>query len=66
MGIFDDAKNKATEAAQDGKLDDHLDKTEDFAKDKVGEEHHDKVDGARDKIDGALGSNNDDNKEEDR
>ncbi|MDN5903344.1 Rv0909 family putative TA system antitoxin [Corynebacterium casei] len=66
MGIFDDAKNKATEAAQDGKLDDHLDKAEDFAKDKVGEEHHDKVDGARDKIDGALGSNNDDNKEEDR
>lgn len=66
MGIFDDAKNKATEAAQDGKLDDHLDKAEDFAKDKVGEEHHDKVDSARDQIDGALGSNNNDDNEENR
>ena len=62
MGIFDEAKNKATEAAKDGKLDEHLDKSEDFAKDKVGKEHHDKIDSARDKIDGALGSENDDNK----
>ncbi|WP_279192582.1 Rv0909 family putative TA system antitoxin [Corynebacterium stationis] len=59
MGIFDDAKNKASEAAKDGKLDEHLDKAEDFAKDKVGEEHADKVDTARDKIDDALGSNDD-------
>ncbi len=59
MGIFDEAKNKASEAAKDGKLDEHLDKGEDFAKDKVGEEHADKVDTARDKIDGALGSNDD-------
>lgn len=59
MGIFDDAKNKASEAAKDGKLDEHLDKGEDFAKDKVGEEHADKVDTARDKIDDALGSNDD-------
>ncbi|MFH0410628.1 antitoxin [Corynebacterium sp. L4756] len=67
MGIFDEAKNKATEAAQDGKLDGHLDKAEDFAKDKVGEEHHDKVDSARDKIDGALGSdNNDDERNEEK
>lgn len=59
MGIFDEAKNKASEAAKDGKLDEHLDKGEDFAKDKVGEEHADKVDTARDKIDDALGSNED-------
>ncbi|WP_191372953.1 Rv0909 family putative TA system antitoxin [Corynebacterium stationis] len=59
MGIFDEAKNKASEAAKDGKLDEHLDKGEDFAKDKVGEEHADKVDTARDKIDDALGSNDD-------
>ncbi|OAH27304.1 histone [Corynebacterium stationis] len=59
MGIFDDAKNKASEAAKDGKFDEHLDKGEDFAKDKVGEEHADKVDTARDKIDDALGSNDD-------
>lgn len=59
MGIFDEAKNKASEAAKDGKLDEHLDKAEDFAKDKVGEEHADKVDTARDKIDDALGSNDD-------
>lgn len=59
MGIFDEAKNKASEAAKVGKLDEHLDKGEDFAKDKVGEEHADKVDTARDKIDDALGSNDD-------
>lgn len=59
MGIFDEAKNKASEAAKDGKLDEHLDKGEDFVKDKVGEEHADKVDTARDKIDDALGSNDD-------
>lgn len=57
MGIFDKAKDKASEAAQDGKLDEHLDKAEDTAKDKVGEEHADKVDTARDKLDDALGSN---------
>ena len=59
MGIFDEAKNKASEAAKDGKLDEHLDKGEDFAKDKVGEEHADKVDTARDKIADTLGSNDD-------
>ena len=59
MGIFDEAKNKASEAAKDGKLDEHLDKGEEFAKDTVGEEHADKVDTARDKIDDALGSNDD-------
>lgn len=59
MGIFDEAKNKVSEAAKDGKLDEHLDKGEDFAKDKVGEEHADKVDTARDKIDDTLGSNDD-------
>ena len=59
MGIFDEAKNKASEAAKDGKLDEHLDKGEDFAKDKVGEEHADKVDTARDKIDDTLGSKDD-------
>ena len=59
MGIFDEAKNKASEAAKDGKLDEHLDKGEDFAKGKVGEEHADKVDTARAKIDDALGSNAD-------
>ncbi|NME90021.1 Rv0909 family putative TA system antitoxin [Corynebacterium stationis] len=36
-----------------------MDKGEDFVKDKVGEEHADKVDTARDKIDDALGSNDD-------
>ena len=59
MGILDEAKNKVSEAAKDGKLDEHLDKGEDFVKDKVGEEHADKVDTARDKIDDALGSNDD-------
>ncbi|APT94961.1 histone [Corynebacterium stationis] len=59
MGIFDEAKNKASETAKDGKLDEHLDKGEGFAKDKVGEEHADKVDTARDKIDDTLGSNDD-------
>lgn len=59
MGIFDEAKNKAAEAAKERKLDEHLDKGEDFAKDKVGEEHADRVDAARDKIDDTLGSNDD-------
>ena len=59
MGIFDEAKNKASEAAKDGKLDEHLDKGEDFAKDKVREDHADNVATARDKIDDTLGSNDD-------
>ena len=41
MGIFDEAKNKASEAAKDGSST-ALDK-EDFAKDKVGEEHADRL-----------------------
>lgn len=64
MGIFDNAKDKISDAAQDGKLDGHLDKAQDMAKDRVGEDHHDKVDSAREQIDERLGSNNDENEEE--
>ena len=61
MGIFDSAKDKATEFAQDnpGKLDQGVEKAGDFADDKTGGQHADKIDKGQDfaseKIDGAFG-----------
>ena len=59
MGIFDKAKEalnseKGEEVTKEG-----LDKAEDFAKDKLGEDKADQVDKARDVIDYKLGTNND-------
>lgn len=59
MGIFDKAKEalnseKGEEVTKEG-----LDKAEDFAKDKLGEDKADQVDKARDAIDEKLGTNND-------
>ncbi|HIW95977.1 MAG TPA: antitoxin [Candidatus Corynebacterium gallistercoris] len=51
MGIMDKAKEFAND---DDKRNEALDKAEQFAKDKAGEEHHDKVDKARDAIDDKL------------
>ena len=61
MGIFDSAKDKASEFAQDNpdKLDQGVDKAGDFANDKTGGEHSDQIDKgkdfANDKLDGAFG-----------
>ncbi|MBK4140890.1 antitoxin [Corynebacterium macginleyi] len=59
MGIFDKAKEalnseKGEEVTKEG-----LDKAEDFAKDKLGEDKADQVDKARDAIDDKLGTNTD-------
>lgn len=59
MGIMDKAKDalnsdKGRDAANQG-----LDKAEDAANQKFGEEHADKVSGARDKAEEQLGLNND-------
>lgn len=59
MGIFDKAKEalnseKGEEVTKEG-----LDKAEEFAKDKLGDDKADQVDKARDAIDDKLGTNND-------
>lgn len=63
MGIFDKAKEalnseKGEEVTKEG-----LDKAENFAKDKLGEDKADQVDKARDAIDDKLGTNNDGDEE---
>ena len=61
MGIFDSAKDKASEFAQDNpdKLDQGVEKAGDFADDKTGGQHADQIDKGQDlaheKLDGALG-----------
>ena len=61
MGIFDSAKDKAGEFAQDNpdKLDQGVDKAGDFADDKTGGQHADQIDKGQDfaneKLDGAFG-----------
>lgn len=59
MGIFDKAKEalnseKGEEVTKEG-----LDKAEEFAKDKLGDDKADQVDKARDAIDDKLGTNDD-------
>ena len=61
MGIFDSAKDTASEFAQDNpdKLDQGVEKVGDFADDKTGGQHADQIDKGQDfaneKLDGAFG-----------
>ena len=61
MGIFDSAKDKASEFAQDNpdKLDQGVEKAGDFADDKTGGQHADQIDKGQDfaneELDGAFG-----------
>ena len=54
MGIFDKAKEFVNDEEKRNQL---LDKGEQLAKDKLGEEHADKIDKARGAIDDKLGGN---------
>ncbi|MGV0354085.1 antitoxin [Corynebacterium confusum] len=65
MGLMDKAKDalnsdKGKEATSQG-----LDKAEDFAKDKLGEDKSDQISDVRGKVEDRLGTGNDDNKGED-
>lgn len=61
MGIFDSAKDKASDFAEQNpdKLDQGVEKAGDFADDKTGGQHADQIDKGQDfaneKLDGAFG-----------
>ena len=57
MGIFDSAKDKASEFAQDNpdKLDQGVEKAGDFADDKPGGQHADQIDKGQDALKDKLG-----------
>lgn len=59
MGIFDKAKEALNSEKGQEVTNEGLDKAEDFAKDKLGEDKADQVDKAREVIDDKLGTNND-------
>lgn len=61
---FDDALNKAKDFAKDNpdKVDKGLDSASDQAKSRVGDEHHDKIDGAGDTARDRLGLGDQDDK----
>lgn len=61
---FDDALNKAKDFAKDNpdKVDKGLDSASDQAKSRVGDEHHDKIDGAGDSARDHLGLGGQDDK----
>lgn len=62
MGIFDEAKNKATEFlnsdAGEQKSDELLDKAADAAKGLLGEDKADQINKVRDAVDERIGNNN--------
>ncbi|WP_080795821.1 Rv0909 family putative TA system antitoxin [Corynebacterium pacaense] len=62
MGVFDDAKAKATEFLNsdqaEQKSDEILDKVSEFAKDKLGADKAGQIDAVRDKLDEQIGKNN--------
>lgn len=63
MGIFDKAKEALNSEKGEKVTKEGLDKAENFAKDKLGEDKADQVDKARDAIDDKLGTNNDGDEE---
>ena len=56
MGMMDDMKNKARDAIEKNrdKIDDGIQKAAEFAKDKAGSQHADKIDQMVDRGQGAL------------
>ena len=62
MGLFDSAKDKATEFANDNpdKVKDGIDKGGDFVDDKTGDKYSDQIDKGQDAVSGRLGGGGND------
>lgn len=56
MGFLDDAKDKLTEAASEGKLDGAVDKAADLVDGQTGGKYSEQIDGAAEKAKDALGN----------